>query len=341
MTNHFLPIGYYGEGFSSLTDHTYKIDKLADAGFNIIYNEYENPSSQSSEFFDYCASKGIYNLVNFYNMSISNDNYITDFVNLYKTKPSVLFWGVADDANNYLASDIERKHNLVKSLDANHLTYQSFYDGGTKLDAVVGKIDLTAMQSYPIYTNENIDRDWDLFIEVTTKCRNNGKASIANLQVYKWPNNANYRWPTVAELDVQTYLANIAGFKGIIFYTFKDYRPNPTSTVDITQQPLWNKTKQYVSEIKGDFLKAIIDGNRSAVKQKNGIYYGKWVYNNEKFVVAINAKNSADVIPRSAKSKYCTKLLCECLRLRSNKKNVISKKNKAQKNLEFSKFFYK
>ncbi len=292
----FFPIGYYGEGFGSLAEHKYLVDKLSAAGFNITYTEYQNPDGKISQFFDYCASKGIYNLVNFYNMLATNDVNVSNFVNTYKTKPSILFWGVTDDANNYLAKDIKRKHNLVEAIDANHLTYQSFYNGGLKLDSVVDEVGISAMQSYPIFVNGNIDRDWEVFNEIVTKCRINGKASIANLQVYRWPNNANYRWPTPAELDVQTYLATVAGFKGILFYTFKDYRTNPTSTVDFTQQLLWDKSKQYAAEVKNALSGAILNGNRTAVKQSSGIYYAKWVYNNEEIIVAINAKNTANSI---------------------------------------------
>ena len=296
----FFPLGYYGEGFNTLSQKTYLIDKLSDAGFNITYFEYESAGTQTSQFLDYCANKGVYTLANFYNMDRTVDPAITNFINTFKSKTSILLWGVADDANTFEPTDIRRKNNLVKSLDS-RLTYQSFYDGGLKLDATVGEVDVSAMQSYPIFANGQMDRDWNKFVEIVNKCRTRGKTSIANLQVYRWGNNVpgdvtTFRWPTAAEVDIQSYLALVAGFKGVIFYTFKDYRPNPTSTVDITQKALWDQTRQFAGELTTPFTNAILNGSHSYAKQGDGIYYGKWVHNNEEYVVALNARSAANTV---------------------------------------------
>ncbi len=294
---HF-PLGFYGEGFdgaNALEENKNLITKLSEAGFNITYTEFQVLGAQTNQFLDHCATKGVYNIMNFYQQGVSFDPQISNFINQYKSKPSIMMWGVADDANTFEATDIRRKHNLVKTLDS-RLTYQSFYDGGSKLDATVGDVDVSAMQSYPIFTNGDIDRDWALFREIVSKCRFKGKASIANLQIYRWPQQINYRWPTAQECDVQSYLALAAGFKGIIYYTFKDYRSVPNSTIDITQPALWKKVKQIAGELNGDFLGAILNGVHTNAKQGEGIYYGKWVYNNVEFIVAINARNSSNSI---------------------------------------------
>jgi hypothetical protein len=295
---HF-PLGYYGEGFDSGTDvlgqNKNLVTKLSEAGFNLTYTEYQVLGAQSNEFLDHCAAKGVYNVMNFYQQSASNDVFMTDFITRYKNKPSIMLWGVADDANSFNATDITRKHNLVKTIDS-RLTYQSFYDGGAKLDATVGIVDASAMQSYPIFADGEMDRDWNKFLEIVSKCKFNKKASIANLQIYKWHQQPSYRFPTPSEVDVQSYLSIAAGFKGILYYTFRDYRVTPFSTIDITQPAIWKQTKQFAGEMSGGLLNAVLNGTHSAAKQGDGVYYGKWVYNNEEYVVAINARRTANSV---------------------------------------------
>ena len=290
----FFPIGYYAEGFNTLAEHNYVANTLSAAGFNLMYTENVVLTNDNySTFLDNCAIKGIYNIINFYDPSVAIDAPMTAFINDFKNKPSIFFWGIADDANNYKANDVIRKHNLAKSLDTK-LTYQSFYDGGLKLDSTVGIVDVSAMQSYPIFENGNIDRDWDLFREIVSKCKAQGKASIANLQIYKWEESDTYRWPTAAEADVHAYLAIVAGFKGILFYTFKDYGTN--STIDITQTALWNTTKQFAGEVLNpSFQKALLNGihTESGAANDTQLYYGKWLLNGEEYIVAVNAKNTS------------------------------------------------
>jgi chitodextrinase len=288
----FFPIGYYAEGFTTQQQYNYAVSRMNVGGFNTIYSEYNTINTADyNSFFDSCSLKGVYNIISFYQPSTAIDVPMTTFINTHKAKPSILLWGVADDANNVSVADITRKNNLAKSLDNNHLTYQSFFTTG--IDSKVGLVDASAMQSYPIYVNGNIDRDWNLFREIVSKCHSNGKTSIANLQVYAWTGAGN-RWPTAAELDVQTYLATAVGFKGILYYTFKDYRASPNSTVDITHPELWNTSIRYANEVNSTLRDALINGVRTSTGASDGtsVYYGKWLYNNEEYVVAVNASNS-------------------------------------------------
>ena len=290
----FFPLGFYSEGFESAEEHIYAANEMAEGGFNLMYTEHNVMSiSDYSAFFDTCHSKGIFNLVSFYDPSVNIDAPMTGFINKFKDKPSVLLWSVCDGANNVPAENVIRKNDTAKNLDQNHLTYQSWYTTG--IDATVGIIDVSAMQSYPVWDNGRMDRDWKLFREIVSKCEVNNKTSIANLQIYKWEDDGN-RWPTAAEADVQSYLSIAAGFKGIIFYTFKDYIES--KTVDISHPELWNITIQVAKEIDGKLKEAILNGFRTSTitQNNNQVYYGKWIYNHEEFVVAINASSSLKTI---------------------------------------------
>lgn len=290
----FFPMGFYCEGFQSIEEHIYAANKMAEGGFNLMYTEYNAMlKSDYSAFFDTCHSKKIFNLLSFYDPSVNIDVPMTEFINTFMDKPSILLWAVCDDANNVPAENVIRKNDLAKNLDKNHLTYQSWFSTG--FDATIEIVDASAMQSYPIYAYGRIDRDWNLFREIVFKCEINNKTPIANLQIYKWEDDVS-RWPTAAEADIQSYLGIAAGFKGILFYTFKDYGEN--KTIDSSHPDLWDATVRVAEEINETFKEAILNGFRTSTTSQNAsqLYYGKWIYNHEEFVVAINSSSTPKTI---------------------------------------------
>jgi len=291
----FFPVGYYCEGIGNLSKLKSAADTLSASGFNMMYTEYNALSlTDNGTLFNYCNSKGIYNLVSFYEPKPIIDAPMTNFINMFTSYPSIFMWSVCDDANKVPSDYVIRKNNLAKSLDSDHLTYQSWY--ATGIDTTVGIIDASAMQTYPIYhSSSRIDRDWDLFKEIVSKCELNGKASIANTQIFCWSGSI---WPTAEQADVQTYLALAAGFKGILFYTFKDYRVFPSKMVNITHPELWNVSKNFAREINSTLKNVILNGERSSTGAKpfSRVYFAKWTYNNEEYILAINANTTAQII---------------------------------------------
>ena len=62
---------------------------------------------------------------------------------------------------------------------------------------------------------------WSSFVDVVNQCATNGKTPLANPQSYRWQTGAGFLYPTAAELDVQSYMAIVAGMKGLFFILLK------------------------------------------------------------------------------------------------------------------------
>ncbi len=285
----FFPIGFYAESFNTLQENNYAANILSAAGFNIMFTEHDIniTPSEFDQFLDNCATNNIYNIISFYDPSPAIDAAMRNFIPLYKNKPSVLVWAIADDASTLgTEADILRKHNLATALDPNHVTSESF--NGPLRELAVATVGQSGVQAYPKFlANDLMDGydTWPRLVELVTKCTNNGKTPIANLQTYKWT-SGNFIYPTAAECDVQSYLAIVSGVKGIEYYTFKD---GSGSTINITQPSLWNAAVNVVSEINSVLKPVLLNAVRTTVANTlEHVYYATFVFNNETYIIVVN-----------------------------------------------------
>jgi hypothetical protein len=293
----FFPVGYYAESFNTLTSVNYAANSMAAAGFNIIFNEHDIQltSAEFGSFLDNCASKGIYNIISFYETSTAVDARMNAFIPAFKNKPSVAVWCIADDASTLgTEADIIRKHNLAKSLDPNHLTYQAT-NGGVVKDAPVAVVDMTGTEHYCIF-NPNDNRidgygTWDYLTTCVSKCAANNKLPFEIGQAfifgYTYPNTQGYTFPTAAQCDAQSYMSIVAGMKGLMYFTFQDYYG---STINVSQPEYWNASARVANEIQGTLKNVLLNGTRTTVADAaNHVYYARWLYNGDTYVIAVNA----------------------------------------------------
>ncbi len=301
----FFPIGFYAESFNSLDQNNYAANTLSAAGFNIMFTEHDIgiTPTEFGFFLDNCASKGIYNIISFWDPSTAIDDKMKSFIPMFKNKSSVLVWAIADDASTLGSeADILRKHNLAVSLDSNHLTSESF--NGPLRETALATVGMSGLQAYPKFLSGDLMDGygtWQGFVELVTKCNSSGKTPVAHLQTYKWT-TGNFIYPSAAECDVQSYLAVVAGMKGIEYYTFKD---GAGSTINLTQPSLWNAAVNVATEINSTLKDVLLNGTRSTTANTiEHVYYSKWVYNNETYIIAVNVDQLAhDVsIPVSGNS---------------------------------------
>jgi Ricin-type beta-trefoil lectin domain-like/Secretion system C-terminal sorting domain len=290
----FFPVGFYAESFNTLDQNNYAANTLAAAGFNVMFTEHDIAITQNEFgiFLDNCASKGIYNIISFWDPSTAIDDKMRSFIPVFKNKPSVIIWAIADDASTLGSeSDILRKHNLAVSLDPNHLTRESF--NGPIRETALATVGQSGRQAYPKFLSGDLMDGygtWQDFVELVTKCNANGKTPIAHLQTYKWT-TGNFIYPSAAECDVQSYLAIIAGMRGIEYYTFKD---GTGSTINLTQPNLWNAAVNVSNEINGTLKNILLNGTRAATANTiEHVYYAKWIYNNETYIIVVNADQIA------------------------------------------------
>jgi Ricin-type beta-trefoil lectin domain-like/Secretion system C-terminal sorting domain len=251
----------------------------------ITTTEFEN-------FLDNCASKGIYNIISFWDTSPAIDDKMKSFIPTFKNKSSVMVWAIADDASTLGAeADILRKHNLAVSLDPNHLTSESF--NGPIRETAIATVGMSGVQAYPKFLPGDLMDGygtWQAFVDVVAKCGANGKTPVAHLQTYKWT-TGNFIYPSTSECDVQSYLAIVSGMKGIEYYTFKD---GLGSTINLTQSGLWNASVNVAVEINSTLKDVLLNGTRSTTANTNEhVYYATWIYNNETYVIAVNVDQIA------------------------------------------------
>jgi Secretion system C-terminal sorting domain len=284
----FFPLGFYGDGITTLSAMNAAITKLNAGGFNMFYSEDSYLSyADWTSFLNTTAGTNVGVTVNFYNFDLAHQ---TDFINTFKNYNPILSWGVADDANNVSNSIFSKKYNNAKTNDPNHLAYASFYQTG--FSTKMGYLDQAAMQSYPIFATGSIDRDYQLWIDLVNSCNTNHKTSFANPQFFRWDTNNSYRWPTSAEADVQCWLALATGMKGIYFYTFKE-----VNTIDVDQPALWSIAKRIASEVNTVMSPVLLDGTITrGGNTSTHVYYARWQYGTKLYVAAINAKNSSQSV---------------------------------------------
>ena len=98
------------------------------------------------------------------------------------------------------------------------------------------------------------------------------------------------RWPTGTEFRSMSYLALMAGAKGIIYYVYQD------SSFDILKSgDLWEAAKDFPTEI-ADLTPFILDGQYEQLIAQKGLYVGLWKLNGEQRLVAVNTeKDTVDV----------------------------------------------
>ncbi len=294
----FFPVGYYAEGYNTLTQNNYAANTISAAGFNTIFTEHDAMSNSNfSAFLNNCAAKGIYNILSFWDPSTAIDAKMNSFIPMFKNKPSVLVWCIGDDASTLGSeSDILRKHNLARSLDASHLTYESFND--QVRTRVIRTVSQSAGQSYVKFLPGDLMDGygaWPAFVDIVTRCKAAGKTPYANLQTFKWDSGSNFLYPSAAECDVQSYMSIVAGMKGILYYTFKDY--TISSTINISQPALWDASVKVASEINSTLKDVLLNGVRTTTANTTDhVYYGKWVYNNATYIIAVNVDQTPHAV---------------------------------------------
>ncbi|MBO7619577.1 MAG: hypothetical protein J6T06_03640 [Victivallales bacterium] len=87
-----------------------------------------------------------------------------------------------------------------------------------------------------------------------------------------------------------SYLALMAGAKGIIYYVYQD-----SEFAILKSGDLWEAAKDFPAEI-ADLTPFILDGQYEQLIAKKGLYVGLWKLNGEQRLVAVNTgKDAVDV----------------------------------------------
>jgi len=292
----FFPIGMYCEGFWNL-EHLEHADTLKSAGFNTMYTEcYVMTDEESASFFNHCEQIGMYNLI-----GLQPDGQNPEYQNLFKNYNSIIGWGVGDDADiQFTVPELTSNHNISQLNDNKHITYSAvttnIFGSNNMLTDYTSITNVAAIEYYPIvYGTEDLTGAYSVSEGLDTNCINSENSAWTILQTYRWDGLVTNVYPTNEQITAMTYLSLIAGTKGILYYTFKDYDNN--SSINITQPLFWKRLKQLTSEISV-LQDVLLYGTLTKVSDLINIsdsWASYWLYNNKLYIIAINSSQTNSI----------------------------------------------
>jgi hypothetical protein len=271
----FFPFGFYHVSQSFDAAHRSKMAQdIAAAGFNCAHTRIMDFPSYDA-FLDECATLGVYIVTEF-------STPLFETVERYKDHPAVLAWNPGDEPElNGLAPDeFFTRYDRFKQIAPDHLVYAVIASPGEYHSYAKGT-DVLAPDPYPI-PNAPVATVYQRLKQARGEARRYDTMLWGVLQCFGgyggWT-----RPPTPKELRAMTYLALLAGVKGILYYTYGD---GGWVVTDHPEQ--WEAAKALVPEMKR-LSPAILDGQFTLLSEgENDIYAGSWDYDGKTYTVAVN-----------------------------------------------------
>ncbi len=271
----FFPFGFYHVSWTFDAAHRIKMAQdLAAAGFNCTHAGIKT-LDEWGPFLDECAKGGVYVVTEF---GVPPDQVIPR----YKNHPAVLAWNPGDEPelNGLTPETMFTRYDQFKHLDPDHLVYTTCASPGEYGHYARGT-EVLAPDPYPI-PNAPVSMVYDYLSRAVAQAKPYGTPVWGVLQCFGGYSGWT-RPPTAKELRAMTYLALLAGVKGIIYYTYAD------GGWSVTAHPeQWEAAKALVPEIKR-LAPALMDGHPTVLSEGQGdLYAGYWEYGGSRTVVIVN-----------------------------------------------------
>ena len=283
----FFPLGFYQVSWSIPAEQRLRmVQDVAQWGYNTVHvsiRQDECKGEGYGAFLDACAQLGV--------------RVITEFpsdpepvIRKYRGKQAVLGWNPGDEPapKGITPAQMFARYDRFKQLDPDHLAYTVIcvpsqygrYAAGT---------DVLAPDPYPV-PRRPVDDVYRRFKEAKAAADRVDTALWAVGQAFggqkygdkgSWP-----RWPDAREFRGMSYLALMAGVKGIIYYTYSD------GTFDLLKAPgLLEAVKEFPAELRG-LVPFVLDGKGELLAEDiDGVYAMAWTLGRERRLVAVNARN--------------------------------------------------
>lgn len=274
----FFPFGFYHVSWPFTPEQRLQMVRdIAAAGFTVAHCGIKSGEMETyGAFLDECERGGVYVITEF-------GEPMFDVVQRYRDKPAVLGWNPGDepDGQGVDPQEMYARYDRLKELDPDHLVYTvlcvpakyALYARGTEV---------LAPDPYPIPRGP-VSVVYDSLKAAREEADRYDTALWGVLQCFGryggWT-----RPPTAAELRAMTYLALLAGVRGIIYYTYQD---GQWLVTDNPEQ--WEAAKALVPEITR-LSPALLDGERRMlVEGEQGLYAGLWDHQGRRYVALVNA----------------------------------------------------
>lgn len=290
----FFPFGWYHVSWSfSAEERLACLREVAAGGFNVIHagikdlGEWETLLDEAEKLGVYvCTEFGVDPL---------------QVIHRYKDKPAVLTWNPGDepDGAGVAPEEMQRRHDSFKLADPDHPTYMTLCVPSTYA-RYVGCAEIIAPDPYPINrTNPSTVPVYTTLSAARSEASKYGRPVWGILQCFGYETGS-WRVPTFAECRNMTYLALLAGVKGIIYYTFAD------SGFRVTEHPeLWAGMQTLPPEIKA-LEPALLDGKLEKLETGlEDVFAGAWTVGNRVIICVVNtspteARTVAILLPAGA-----------------------------------------
>ncbi len=285
----FFPFGFYHVSQSRPLPHRLEMLRdLAAAGFNAAHARAMEVNEYGS-FLDECAKAGVYVVTEFTAPPL-------EVIARYRSHPAVLGWDPGDEPDLWGISPAKMtaSYDQFKQLDPDHPVY-TVVANPVAYAAYARGTDILAPDPYPI-PNAPVSMVYDSLSRARREASRWGTALWGILQAFAWEKS---RAPTPAEIRAMTYLALLAGAKGILYYTYAD------GTWVLPEHPeQWDALKALVPEMRR-IAPAVMDGRFSLLSEgRDGLYAGVWSHRGERLVVVVNSapKQRSFDLPLRARS---------------------------------------
>ena len=283
----FFPFGFYDVSWAVPREQRFRMARdIAQWGYNTIHVGIQGAEHKGDSYgalLDECARLGVRVITEF-----SGDPL--PVIEKYRDKPAVLGWNPGDEPapKGITPAQMFARYDRFKQLDPDHLAYTVICVPSQYANYAAGT-DVLAPDPYPV-PKRGVDVVYRRFKEAKAAANRVDTALWAVGQAFggqkydkkgAWP-----RWPDAREFRGMSYLALMAGVKGIIYYTYYD------GSFDILKAPdLLEAVKAFPAELR-ELTPLVLDGKGELLAEdKDGVYAMAWTLGAERRLVAVNARD--------------------------------------------------
>lgn len=279
----FFPLGFYHVSWPfPAEDRLQFLREVAAAGYNTVHASLK----QMDEWDPFLAEAEKLNVKVITEFGVD----MTAAIKRYHDRRAVLAWNPGDepDGGGVPPEVMLERHNQIKSADWAVPTYMTLCVPAA-YQRYAAMAEVIAPDPYPIrHASASTVPVYNLISQAVAAATPLGRPIWAIPQAFGYENPASWRVPTFAEERNMTYLALLAGAKGLIYYTYRD------SGFDMRQHPeLWDGMKTLPAEIKA-LEPWLLEGTRE--KLETGlpdVFAGHWVSGARQAVVVANTATEA------------------------------------------------
>ena len=279
----FFPLGFYHVSWSfPAEDRLQFLREVAAAGFNTVHASLKQMDEWDA-FLSEAEALGVKVITEF---GVDQTAAITR----YRGRRAVLAWNPGDepDGGGVPPEVMLERHNRIKEADPEVPTYMTLCVPGAYAK-YAGMAEVIAPDPYPIrYAAASTLPVYTMLSQAVATATPLGRPIWAIPQAFGYAKEKNsWRVPTFAEERNMTYLALLAGAKGLIYYTYRD------QGFDMRENPeLWEGMKTFPAEIQA-LEPFLLEGQRVtlATNQKD-VFAGHWTVAGRHLLCLVNTASA-------------------------------------------------